>query len=138
MLTSAQFRIVAPLENGLVVSSPSAVAPSGIFLWECNSGRCAGVRIESRFPVGDRHAAHQAIHSFDRSVPIAKVSFTEEQQGTFLHIGRDVWLAPGRSAENLLLQVRHVEKLTNSMIQHLLSRDPGIRDYWQSLTENRE
>ena len=100
----------------------------------CQENRCEGARLRAVWSLGKRPRALAAAVTFERSVAIAQVSLTQGPQGSYLLVGRDIWMLPGRTAANVAAQLRQTEVLANSMTETLKAQDPGIAEFWEQTT----
>ena len=134
MLKEVGFTIVQQPDNHRwILRSPSGYTMVVSFVG-CKEGRCEGARIRAVWSLGRRPLALAAVKSYERSVPIAQVSVRVGSQSTYLLVGRDIWMLPGRTAANVASQLAHTDTLAGSMTQLLRKSDPGISDFWEQTT----
>jgi hypothetical protein len=113
-----------------IVRSPSGYTMMLDFA-VCPEYRCRGVRLRASWPLGQRPKALAAVRSYEQSVAIAHVNLMTNQSGSYVLVGRDIWMFPGRTAANVAAQLQHTDILAGSMTQHLREQDPGISELWE-------
>ena len=134
MLTDAGYSIVERGPNYLVALSLGDQLML-IQLFGCEFRDCEGVRVQTRWVLGERETAIEAARGYEHTVPIAYVTFARDELGVSLFVGRDIGLIPGRTRRNLLFQIGLVDRMAESVTNMLIAEDPGILDYWEELEE---
>jgi hypothetical protein len=116
-----------------IVRSPSGFTMTLDFIG-CPEHRCGGVRLRAIWPLGHRPRALATVKYYEQSVAIAHVSLVSKPDGFYLLVGRDIWIAPGRTAANVAAQLTFTDTLAGSMTQSLREKDPGISEFWEQAT----
>lgn len=125
-------------QNGGVIAARRGGPELWLALADCApSGACGFLRMRGAWPVGSRQAALKAAEEYDSSVPLAFLSIENREGQNVVLAGRDVWIRPGRSRANLLVELALAERLLADVTTALLNADPGLAEYWERALAQR-
>lgn len=88
--------------------------------------RCSLLLLRSYHPIGSSPTLRAAAENYDRGVPIAYVALYGQGEATSVGAGRDVWLSPGRTRENIAAEIDFSAKIADALAATLRVADPGL------------
>jgi hypothetical protein len=127
-VAEAGMQVMLEDRSGMYVSD-GEMRPMRVMLAACNPDKtCAYLRIRTRYDIGTSEPARKAAEFYDKTVPIAFVSIVPATNGNgfAVEIGRDVFLAPGRSGANLVSELKFSAAMAGVFLESLAASDPSL------------
>lgn len=119
ILADEGYTIASELDDTIIAVNPDKPL---LFLWLVNcgaDGMCTHLRLRGTVPIGDRAEARIGAADFDRAVPMAFVAVLGSDADSTVFVGRDLWMEPGHTRENIIAEIQHTVSLTAQLAEHL-------------------
>lgn len=125
LLAGAGFKILMQDTEGLQVSDGKSW-PMRVSLEACENKTCSYLKLRTRFTMKYSKVVAEAADFYERTVPIAFVALETNKGVMSVDVGRDVFVAPGRTRANLEAELGIAVQIADAFRASMIKANPRL------------